>query len=61
MMIYSQFLKKILLWIKEKNVLFVNLCFLFDGCSFHFFPNSGQPIPPPTPGAQREQLQTGLP
>ena len=45
----------------KKTFLNVNLCFLFDGCWFYFFPEGAQPIPPPAPGAQREQLQTGLP
>ena len=39
----------------------VNLCFLFDGCWFHFFTDSAPPITPPAPSAQREQLQTSLP
>ena len=50
---------------KTKNwkgtFLNVNLCFLFDGCWFHLISDSAQPILPPGHGAQREQLQTGLP
>ena len=60
-MIDFKFLKKRLLWIKEKTFLSVNLCFLFDCGWFHFFPDSAQPIPPPAPDTPREQLQTGLP
>ena len=45
----------------KETFLSVNLCFLFECRWFHFFPDSAQPIPPPAPGAQREQLQTGLP
>ena len=61
LILYFQFLKKILLWIKETTLLSVNLCFLFDCGWFHFLPESAQSIPPPAPGAQREQLQTSLP
>ena len=64
-MIYLLFLKKRLVWTKErtgkKPFLNVSLCFLFDGCWSHFFLDSAQPRPLPAPGAQREQLQTGLP
>ena len=38
-----------------------NLCFLFDACWFHLLPGSAQPKTSPAPGAQQEQLQTGLP
>ena len=38
----------------------VNLCFLFDSCWFHLFPDSAQTIPPTAPSAQPEQKQTGL-
>ena len=38
----------------------VDFCFLFDCCWFHFFSDNAQPMPPPAPGAQREQLLTGL-
>ena len=59
-MIYFQFLKKKSLWIKGKSILECQSLFSFDCCWFHFFPDSTQPIPSPEPGAQREQLQTGL-
>ena len=45
----------------KETIFNVKLWFPFDGCWFHFYPNSAQPTPPPEPGAQREQLQTTLP